>query len=337
MNNDDLQNETASRRFFLGEMSEDERLEFEENFILDEGLFENLRIIEDELIEQYIGGTLSDSEKTRFESNYLTTKLRRERVEFTRQMLAELKLKDGEATEVKKIAPVAEQPSFFESISAFFKKTGFALGSAFAVLLLFLGSWYFLKSSEQKIDITKSNTPSPQNSFSSTPTVSQNLNIEPANLKANQDNSVLNINSGASNQRSNISNESNKKKTEENNQQKNTSQPIDSVVTTLALFAGGVRSDGKTNELNMPKNSGGAILQLNIENSDYKTYRTEIIDQDGKVVLSSYKLIPQKSKVNVIIPPNKLKRGDYIIKLFGKNALNQDESVADYQFRVNQK
>ena len=66
MNNDNLQNETEFRRFLLGGMTEDERIEFEGNFILDESLFENLRIAEDELIEQYLGGTLSDTEKSNF-------------------------------------------------------------------------------------------------------------------------------------------------------------------------------------------------------------------------------------------------------------------------------
>ncbi|MBX7174696.1 MAG: hypothetical protein K1X72_27215, partial [Pyrinomonadaceae bacterium] len=75
----------------------------------------------------------------------------------------------------------------------------------------------------------------------------------------------------------------------------------------------------------------------NLESQDYKTYRAEIVDQNGSIVYRSGKLSANKAKVNAFVPAQNLKRGDYIIKLYGKNAKNEDESAADFQFRVNQK
>lgn len=337
MENESLQNETESRRFLLGEMTENEREEFEENFILDESLFENLRIAEDELIEQYLGGVLSEIERLKFEDNYLTTKLRRERVEFTRQMLVELKTKDKAVAEVIKTASVAEESSFLESVSALFKQPSFALGSAFAVLLLIIGGWFLLRNPNQPIDIAKNTpTPIPQVSLTPTPSVSPNTNTEPINSSVNQTSPASNKNSGTANQRPNLENDTNKTPTENITREKSTPTPSNQVVTTLALFAGGVRSDGKTNELNLPKNSGGANLQMNLESQDYKIYRAEIVDQNGNIVYRSVNLSAQKSKVNFFVAPQKLKRGDYIVRLYGKNEQNRDESVADFQFRVNQ-
>lgn len=337
MDNDNLQNETESRRFLLGEMMEDERIEFEENFILDESLFENVRIAEDELIEQYLGGTLSETEKSKFEENYLTTKLRRERVEFTRRMLAKFKLQNETAAEVKKTVSVAEESSFLESILAFFKQPSFALGSAFAVLLLIVGGWFLLRNPNQSIDIAKTTpTPTPQISVTPANPVSENSNIKPINAQINQPN-ISNKNSNTANQRGNDETNTNKKQTENLTQEKPPPTPSSPVVTTLALFAGGVRSDGKTNELTLTKDTTAANLQLNLESQDYKTYRAEIVDQNGSIIYQSGKLSAKNSKINTFVPAKNLKRGDYIIKVYGKNGQNEDESVADFQFRVNEK
>lgn len=105
----------------------------------------------------------------------------------------------------------------------------------------------------------------------------------------------------------------------------------------LALFAGTIRSEGKTSELNLPKNAQGANLLLNLESQDYQTYRAEIVDADGKVIYRSGKLKARNSKINAFVPSKNLKRGDYMLKLYGFNPTGEEESAADFQFRVNQK
>lgn len=334
MNNKNLQNESEFRRFLLGEMEENEREEFEGQFILDEELFENLRITEDELIEEYVRGSLSVTEKNKFEANFLTTEKRRQLVEFTRQMLAQLKGKEVAVAEVKKTALVAENPSFFEAVLAFFKQPSFALGTAFAVLLLILGSWFLLRNPNQPIDVAKDKTPSPVPSISVSPIpqVSENNNVGNVNSLVNSNNK----NAESNNQRPKVDSNLNKN-SENTNKEKPIQSPSNPVVVTLALFAGGVRGEGKTNELNLSKDSSGANLQLNLESQDYKTYRAEIIDQNGNVIYRSGKLTAKSSKINTFVSAKNLKRGDYIVKVYGKNAQNQDESVADFQFRVNQK
>ena len=64
-------------------------------------LFEQIKVIEDELIENYIRGLLNPVEKQKFEANFLTTNKRRERVAFTRSMLEKL-IDERESVAVKK-------------------------------------------------------------------------------------------------------------------------------------------------------------------------------------------------------------------------------------------
>lgn len=330
MNYENQPNEQNLRRFLLGEMPEDERSDFEAQFIFDNELFENLRVAEDELIESYIRGTLEVSEKSKFENNFLATPKRRERVEFTRQMFDKLKSENAAVAEVKKTASVAGNQSFFASIIAFFKQPSFVIGTAFAILFLIFGGLFLLRNTNQPEDIVK-NTPTPTPQISVTPTLQpiENNNNAPINSTVNAENkNADSINKPGSN-----INKPTLKPTP-TLEKAETQNPI---VTTLALFAGGVRSDGKTNELNLAKNTTAANLQLNLESQDYKIYRAEIVDQNGNVVYRSGKLAPNKSKINAYIPAKNLKRGDYIIKLYGKNAKNEDESAADFQFRVNQK
>ena len=109
------------------------------------------------------------------------------------------------------------------------------------------------------------------------------------------------------------------------------------VAPVLALFAGTVRAEGKMSELNLPKNAPGANLQLNLESQDYKIYRVEIADPDGNLILQNNNLKAKNSKINLFVPAQKLQKGDYIVKLSALNPQNENESVADYSFRVNRK
>lgn len=87
--NENPHNKLKVRRFLLGELSESERTEFEENFIADENLYEQIRVVEDELIENYVRGNLKAAARATFEKNFLTTATRREHTAFTRAMLGQ--------------------------------------------------------------------------------------------------------------------------------------------------------------------------------------------------------------------------------------------------------
>jgi hypothetical protein len=105
----------------------------------------------------------------------------------------------------------------------------------------------------------------------------------------------------------------------------------------LALFAGGVRAEGKMPALNLPETATGANLQLNLESQDYKNYQVEIVDPDGNLIFRNNKLGAKNKKLNLFVPAPKLSAGEYLVKLSALNSQNETESVADYPFRVNRK
>ena len=329
MTQDELKNEADVRRFLLGEMSEDEKSAFEENFIGDELLFEQIRVVEDELIESYVRGTLPDVEREKFERNFLITEGRRNRVEFTRTMFDKLIVRK-EAAAVKKIETVSTAPSVWNSIADFFKTPTLVFGAGLAILVLIFGGWLLLKNPSQT-EIVRQITPSPT-AQATQPEANQSLPTKenlPIKSNVNAPEKTLD-NKNAS---PNVNREAQNKNQNTNTQKQNAA----GIAPVLALFAGTVRAEGKISELTLPKDASGANLQLNLESQDYKSYCVEILNPDGAPVFRSSNLKAKNSKINLFVPSQKLARGDYIVKLSALNPQNETESVADYTFRVNRK
>lgn len=305
-------NEAVYRRFLLGEMTEEEREKFEVKFLADADIFDEICVAEDELVESYIRGTLDLETKRKFETHYLKTKKGAEKLAFTRSMLEKLQA-------VKNEVETEEKISVWKSLIAFFTPPKLAFGAGFALLLIAFTSWFLLKKPSET-EIVKNATP--------TPTVKAETNL---NVPTNQHSTVefpIN-NSNKENINTNSEPKPTPKPTETPKEKTSVPNPV------LALFAGMVRGNGKTTSVTIPKDAKGLSLQLNLESRDYKIYLAEIVDQDGSSIFKSGKISAQGVRLNAFIPSAKLKKGDYIVKVYGINAENAEESAADFQFRVN--
>jgi len=77
---------TTLRRYLLGGLSAGERARLEERYFKNDDLFEEMEIVEDELIDAYLRGHLSTSESRLFEENYLSSERRSHKVGLTREL-----------------------------------------------------------------------------------------------------------------------------------------------------------------------------------------------------------------------------------------------------------
>ncbi len=73
-------------RYFLGELSEEEQTQLEEQYFDDDECFDQLLAFEEELIDDYVQGELPPHARERFETYFLTTAERREKVEFAKAL-----------------------------------------------------------------------------------------------------------------------------------------------------------------------------------------------------------------------------------------------------------
>lgn len=318
------------RRFFLGEMSEEERGAFEETFVADEELFEQMRVAEDELIEAYVRGTLAPSEREKFERGFLTTERRRGRVEFTRSMLGKLAGQKAEAVAaIKTDGAAATNPSAWNSITNFFKAPALAFGTAVALFVLVVSAWLLLRNPNRP-EIARQAIP--------TPTV-QKAQPGADDNSPSGENAYPRSNANARREVPDDNSTPPTAKTETPNRNQNPvpRKPADGVVPVLALAAGAVRGAGATPVLNLPQGARGARLRLRLESQDYQIYHAEIVSPEGARVFQSGNLRARNSTVSLFVPAGKLSPGDYLVKLSALNRQNEPESVADYALRVTRK
>lgn len=72
------------RNYLLGILEVDRRTEFEEKILSDPDIYEELLVNEEELIDQYVAGSLSTLEKHQFETHFLITAERQKNLRFGR-------------------------------------------------------------------------------------------------------------------------------------------------------------------------------------------------------------------------------------------------------------
>ena len=320
------ENEKKIRRFLFGEMPEAERAGFEEKFLTDAALFEDIRAAEDELIENYIRRRLTPAERAKFERNFLTTGARRERVEFTRRFLQKIDERREETSVAGETPAEVSVVSVRERLSRLFLTPQFAAACVFLFLLAGIGSWLVYRTAG-----------TPDEELAVRP--DENINVTPPVSPPTPNAINLNRNTSENESENSSADEPANTPTPEKPTPKPapTKTPAERVAPNpiLALFAGTLRSDGKIGVLELPENARGATLRLNLESVDYKTFRADLTDAEGRAIFRRDGLNVKNKRINLFIPARNLKHGDYLIRLYGRTESGEYESAADFQFRVN--
>ena len=135
-------------------MPEEERFEFEERFIKDADLFEEIKVVEDELIEKYVRGWMNPAERSKFEQIFLTTNKRRERVEFSRHLIKKLKNRKKRSP-LKKTRKHVSAESVWDRLAAIFLYPKIAMAGVLALIFAVFGSWVLYKNFGGKSEIVK--------------------------------------------------------------------------------------------------------------------------------------------------------------------------------------
>jgi len=76
------------RRYLLRDLGLEDVQEVERRIFFEDGFFQRADMVETELVEEYVRGALSEPERRKFESHYLSTAERRNQVQLTRDLAA---------------------------------------------------------------------------------------------------------------------------------------------------------------------------------------------------------------------------------------------------------
>jgi hypothetical protein len=82
----DLQDDRRLRRYLLGELPDDERERLQAAYFADDALFARLLGVEDALVDAYVRGELTESERARFEQRFGLTGRQLDRVKVARML-----------------------------------------------------------------------------------------------------------------------------------------------------------------------------------------------------------------------------------------------------------
>jgi hypothetical protein len=135
-------------RYFLGELSEAEQSAVEERFFLDEDYSRFLDAAEEDLINLYVRGELDFQQEQNFESHFLISERRRERVRSAQILESEFSA-EKENSALSLIAPPGSFRRWrFENLFHI-PRLARAGGLAVAAILILLGSLLLVRSPEE--------------------------------------------------------------------------------------------------------------------------------------------------------------------------------------------
>jgi len=122
------------REYLLGKASSEDSAFVEERFLGDEEFYQQLLVVEDELIDQYLAGLLPDEEKEPFETYFLAAPERREKLRFTRNLKKYVKRAEVDSKPVAQfVTPPPKRFSFWSN-----PILSYSLAAAAVVLVAFV-------------------------------------------------------------------------------------------------------------------------------------------------------------------------------------------------------
>lgn len=332
------------KKYLLGELSAAENETFDELSFTDENFDAERKASENDLIDAYLNREMSDSDLKKFESVYLATKHRREKVEFARTFQNFAKNETG------KIQTETEKSGFFAALNIFGNRV-LQFGFAAALLVLSFGIFWFafLRNENLRDEIALQKSPTPQTA------ISTNENAEQKNESANNENSPSaiadetnkiseNINEKTNRKISNANKksvESNQKKDDENVSQKTGNNQPKPIIATFFLSPP-LRGMNKIPSFNVPKNASQIDVGLQLEANDFGNYHVTLTNETGDINLWRRGSLRAKNKgdekiLNVNFPARLLSKGFYSLTVSGVNAAGEAEIIANYPFRVSEK
>lgn len=295
-------------RYLLGQMSDAEQGEIAEQFFADDELFEQLTIVENDLIDRFVRGELSEDERKLFNQNYLSTAQRRRRVD-TAKAFIEAATQARSNVTAKKNAEVANIKTEKTSWATWLRQPlfGFVRARAIAAVLListiFIAGFFLWRySNKNSNEIVKTPTPSPTPSITPTPELA---NTNPTPFPSNEDN-------------------------------KNVPQKPETPKSAVAVvfLSSGTRGFGNAPTALLNENISGIKLQIEIKNASYSSYRV-IVKRTTNAEVWTQKDIKRKgSLIETTIPRKLMSQGDYLVVVEGITDEGATEIIKESYFKL---
>jgi len=305
-------------RYLLGKLSQQERIEVEDRYLSDGEFFDELAVVEDELIDDYVRGKLSRSERELFEQNFLSSRARQERVKNARALM---KFADTHAADARL--------SLWQRLRSAFSLGSPAMGLVLATGLMMLivgGPLLVIQMSKLRSDLK---------------------GLQSEQLAQNDRTEELKQELAQQKQQNQALNESLARERAERGQ-------LEQEVATLkeqqqqgppvvVLGFGNIESKGGSPDatrLNVPRGAETVKLQLDLLKDEYQNYLVLVEDAGQREIwrglLQSTKVAKGKAVI-VRMPSRIFTTGQYKLTLSGTTNNNDYEVISEFNVDVTRK
>jgi hypothetical protein len=309
--------------YLLGALSGAEAEGFDELSITDPVFIDELNSVERDLIDDYVNGGLENQLRSQFESHYLSSPLRREKVQLARSFYESTPrdaTKDQEV-QAERTDRVTHPRPFLEAFRGGVWNRQWALVSLVLVCVtLAMAGWLIFDRSRRRFagnEIARNeNRPEASNEkiVGTKPTPQGSPETSLAESKQSQT-------------PERVSNEN--------------KQPLSVSKSNVVSIVLAPQMRGGTAEpvVQLTTKTEYVAIRLELEPNDYSTYRVLLLTQTGGQALwRSTRSFPRTKdgdkSLNVRFPATLLKPSSYVLRVWGLSQTGIAEMITDYRFRV---
>ncbi|HEX8495390.1 MAG TPA: hypothetical protein VF658_21435 [Pyrinomonadaceae bacterium] len=332
------EDEEMLRHYLLGGLSEVARQQVDERLFADNDYFQHLLLVEEELVDDYVSGSLSEDEEEKFDQYFLTNPERVEAVAFARSMGSYIEKRRGRSLPASSgktqrgVAPWKVFQSFLPSA-----RPAFAWPLLAALVLLVIGMSWVL------IQFTRRTTPSeplqanqavpleqPQQQM--TPSVGEQspVGTQPSPPAPGQTPTP-------ETQQPKVAQAPTPKTSGETRPPDSSKRPRQTSVQSVFLATGLIRGEDDTTLVKVPSEGGSVVFNLALTGDVHPSYRAVLIKGEREVRSwptaravsnKSGKFVPLTARVK------NLSEGSYYILLSGVTPDTGWQEIGRYYFRL---
>jgi hypothetical protein len=313
-------------QYLLGDLSEEDQAQLEEQFFNDDEYFDSMLAIEDELIDDYAQGELSPRQRELFEKHFLCSPERRSRVEFAQAL--QISAAQAMAAQTARAISETESTSRWQSLLALFgiqnSALQFALAAA-AVVLMLGCSWLIFESARLRNQLAQFEAARSQQE--------KEAAEQSAEQRAHSERLARDL-ERERNQREELERELVQGR--ESRDKASPAQGVPTRMATFLLMAGLLRDEQGAKQLSIPQSAEQVRLQLKLRRTgEYKSYRAALKTIEGEALLALRASQTGSGKAVVVnLSANLLKQGDYKLTLSGVTDAGNVEEIDNYYFSV---
>ena len=318
--------EALLRRYLLGELSEEEQVRQEEQFLTEDQYFELLLLVEEDLIDDYVHGKLSQQDIEKVEQRFLSSSERRERVKLARDLRRYASDRPSVALREQDFGrPRDQQDRFTHRPASTRRRIALLLLAGTALLVMAGAVGLFAEMAKLRNRI---------NSLSQEQVTSVQREVELGRQLAEQE--------ARGEELSQKLKEEESRRIQLQHALSELGRPISSNegvtgtgLLSLSLDPGRTRDSGQSSIIEIPLSARWLRLRMSLEQDRYRSYRATLQTDEGVQVWKRDHLLRRRLKadkmVEAVLPANLLVPGDYSVLL---SPTTGRERIGTYYFTV---